>query len=319
LFRIAASLLWQPATGFVGTQFRLVHREPRARQALVTNHRMCQHNKPRACMHIIASLKGFRLQTHADEGMPVASRAVQVRIYRCTHDHDSQLAHALAPAVKVCRRSGMMQINASCQSCAKRPSALCPVAGSPSQVCPNRSICGRTGSAAALPASVRASYFACLMSVRFCVHSTGRTPRAGHSGSPQRPSDLDRETVRQWNFGGTGCDPRFSRKSRAAGHVIKRTHGRLQRRSARRWYQTSSFAGGHARSLRGRVPTASVWKLGQTAPKCFAIGPAESWRRSCSRSCCLDPPGRAPAAREGLPTFFAIPTDLRSEWPMRTF
>jgi len=160
------------------------------------------------------------------------------------HSHDSQLAHALATAVKVCRRSGMMQSNASCQSCAKRPSALCPVAGSPSQVCPNRSICGRTGSAAALPASVRASYFACLMSVRFCVHSTGRTPRAGHSGSPQRPSDLDRETVRQWNFGGTGCDPRFSRKSRAAGHVIKRTHGRLQRRSARRWYQTSAFAGG---------------------------------------------------------------------------
>ena len=37
-------------------------------------------------MHIIASLKGFRLQTHADEGMPVASRAVQVRIRRCTHD-----------------------------------------------------------------------------------------------------------------------------------------------------------------------------------------------------------------------------------------
>ena len=198
MFRIAASLLWQPATGFVGTQFRLAHREPRARQALVTNHRMCQHNKPRACMHIIASLKGFRLQTHADEGMPVASRAVQVRIYRCTHDHDSQLAHALAPAVKVCRRSDMMQINASCQSCAKRPSARCPVAGSPSQVCPNRSICDRTGSVAALPASVRASYFACLMSVRFCVHSTGRTPRAGHSGSPQRPSDLDRETVRQW-------------------------------------------------------------------------------------------------------------------------
>jgi hypothetical protein len=92
----------------------------------------------------------------------------------------------------------MMQINASCQSCAKRPSARCPVAGSPSQVCPNRSICDRTGSVAALPASVRASYFACLMSVRFCVHSTGRTPRAGHSGSPQRPSDLDRETVRQW-------------------------------------------------------------------------------------------------------------------------
>jgi hypothetical protein len=114
------------------------------------------------------------------------------------HSHDSQLAHALASAVKVCRRSGMMQINASCQSCAKRPSALCPGAGLPSQVCPNPSICDRADSVAALPASARASYFACLMSVRFCVHSTGRTPRARHSGSPQRPSELDRETVRQW-------------------------------------------------------------------------------------------------------------------------
>ena len=150
MFRIAASLLWQPATGFVGAQFRLIHREPRAQQAPVTNHRMCQHKKPRACMHIIASLKGFRLRTRADEGMPIATRAVRVRIYRRTHDHDSQLAHALAPAVKVCRRSDMMQINASCQSCAKRPSARCPVAGSPSQVCPNRSICDRTGSVAAL-------------------------------------------------------------------------------------------------------------------------------------------------------------------------
>ena len=120
------------------------------------------------------------------------------RIRRRMHSHGSQLAHAPASAVKVCRRSGMMQINASCQSCAKRPSAPCPGAGLPSQVCPNRSICDRADSAAALPASARASYFACLMSVRFCVHSTGRTPRARHLGSPQRPSEQDRETVRQW-------------------------------------------------------------------------------------------------------------------------
>jgi hypothetical protein len=66
----------------------------------------------------------------------------------------------------------------------------------------------RAGSVATLPASVRASYFACLMSVRFGVNSTGRTPQARHSGSPQRPSELDRETVRQSDSGyfGRGCD-----------------------------------------------------------------------------------------------------------------
>ena len=227
-------------------------------------------------MHIIASLKGFRLQTHADEGMPVASRAVQVRIYRCTHDHDSQLAHALAPAVKVCRHSGMMQINASCQSCAKRPSALCPVAGSPSQVCPNRSICGRTGSAAALPASVRASYFACLMSVRFCVHSTGRTPRAGHSGSPQRPSEQDRETVRHSGTseaGGTGCDPRFSRKR--AGLLGTSSRGRTGGCNA-----AAHAAGTRRLPSRGGMPAACA--AGSRRPQ------SGSWARLLQNASRLD-------------------------------
>ena len=117
LFRIAASLLWQPATGFVGAQFRLIHREPRAQQAPVTNHRMCQHKKPRACMHIIASLKGFRLRTRADEGMLVASRALRVRIYRRAHDHDSQLTHALVSAAKICRHLDIVHTNVYSQSC----------------------------------------------------------------------------------------------------------------------------------------------------------------------------------------------------------
>ena len=111
LFRIAASLLWQPATGFVGAQFRLIHREPRARQAPVMNYRMSQHKKPRACMHIIASLKGFRLRTRADEGMLVASRALRVRIYRRAHDHDSQLTHALVSAAKIGRHLDIAQAN----------------------------------------------------------------------------------------------------------------------------------------------------------------------------------------------------------------
>ena len=112
LFRFAAPLLWQPATGFVGTQFRLVHREPRARQAPVTNHRMCQHKKSRAYMHLIASLKGLCLRARADEGMPIATRAVRVRIYRRTHDHDSQLTHTLVSAMKICRHLDSVQANA---------------------------------------------------------------------------------------------------------------------------------------------------------------------------------------------------------------
>ena len=280
MFRIAASLLWQPATGFVGTQFRLVHREPRARQALVTNHRMCQHNKPRACMHIIASLKGFRLQTHADEGMPVASRAVQVRIYRCTHDHDSQLAHALAPAVKVCRRSDMMQINASCQSCAKRPSARCPVAGSPSH---RFARIARSATApAASPPSQRACVPHTLHALCPCVSACiqpvehrGLDTRARHSA---RPTWIAKQC--DSGYFGRGRGSQYGARAGRAWCAVELTHVWFQRTNARHrgrrvvvpsaGYSCAQWRTSHG-ALRTAVGT-SHDSLAKTAPKLFALG-----------------------------------------------
>ena len=80
--------------------------------ALVSDALVCRHKKPRACMRIVASLKGLCLRARADEGMPIATRAVRVRIYRRTHDHDSQLTHTLVSAMKICRHLDSVQANA---------------------------------------------------------------------------------------------------------------------------------------------------------------------------------------------------------------
>ena len=98
---------------------------------------------------------------------------------------------------------------------------------------PNRSICDRTDSVAALTANVRTPYFAALVSGPFCVQSTGWTLWTRHSGSPQSASESDRKTVPWWYF---GDGPRFiacvqgsDRVRREAGMQAVVTHQRMVR------------------------------------------------------------------------------------------
>ena len=80
--------------------------------------------------------------------------------------------------------------------CAKRPSALCPVAGSPSQVCLNPSICDRL---AVSPPSQRACVPHTLHAyVHKFPRAFSRSNTPGQTPGPNRASELDRETVKQW-------------------------------------------------------------------------------------------------------------------------
>ena len=151
-------------------------------------------------MHTIACVKWLCPWTIADEGRPIASR-----VARCSHSQTRA-----QPRQPVGSRShlGSESLPALGHDADQRVLPILRQKTVGSLPCRRLAVTGlkpesldlQQGWQCRCPPSERASYFACLMSVRFRVHSTGRTRtlRVRRSGPPQRPSELDRETKRQW-------------------------------------------------------------------------------------------------------------------------